>query len=372
MSLSPFVYLEDSLQGKVQHFRAPLRIIRAHQPSEVEVAFADMQQAHHQGKWLAGFASYELGYVLEPKLAHLLPENRAVPLLCFGVFDGHDGQALPEQGPGRIRDLKPMWRESDYAPAFAQVLSYIGAGDVYQINLTFPMQGRLEGQAIGLYQALKQRQPVAYGGMVALGDETLVSLSPELFFETQNRAIRAKPMKGTAPRGVSPAEDHEIARWLSRDPKQRAENLMIVDLLRNDLSRISEVGSVKVPDLFAVETYNTLHQMVSTIEAQLLPGLGLRDLFAGLFPCGSVTGAPKIRAMEIISELEPAPRGAYCGSIGAISPQGDMRFNVAIRTLTIGRDQSVTVNVGSGTVADSTSREEYAECLLKSRFLNLG
>ena len=371
MTLPPFVFLEDSLQNQVQHFRAPSQIIRADHEAEIDQAFRLMDEVRAQGKWLAGYAAYELGYVLEEKLRHLLPPERKVPLLCFGVFDAPDNQALPAAPEGRVRELKPSWRESDYAPAFAQVLSYIGAGDVYQINLTFPMYGRLEGDAIGLYQALKSRQPVAHGGVVALGEETIVSLSPELFFETKDKFIRAKPMKGTAPRGVSPAEDAEIARWLSRDPKQRAENLMIVDLLRNDLSRICEVGSVKVPDLFAVESFNTLHQMVSTVTAQLLPGLGLRELFSGLFPCGSVTGAPKIRAMEIISELEPAPRGAYCGSIGFISPNDDMRFNVAIRTLTIGADKSVAVNVGSGTVADSTSREEYAECLLKSRFLNL-
>lgn len=371
MAFPPFVFLEDSLKARVQHFRAPSAIITAAKASEVAAAFGAMEKARAHGKWLAGYASYELGYALEPKLSALMPENRAVPLLRFGVFDAPDEAPLDAPAPGRVSGLKPQWSESDYSPAFQKVLSYIGAGDVYQINLTFPMRGRLEGDALGLYAALRARQPVAHGGVVRLGEETIVSLSPELFFETQGRAIRAKPMKGTAPRGISPAEDAEIARWLSRDEKQRAENLMIVDLLRNDLSRIAKVGSVKVPHLFAVETYNTLHQMTSTVDAELLEGVSLLELFTGLFPCGSVTGAPKIRAMEIIHELEPSPRGVYCGAIGAISPAGDMKFNVAIRTLTISGSGEVTVNVGSGTVADSTAREEYAECLLKSRFLNL-
>ncbi len=176
--------------------------------------------------------------------------------------------------------------------------------------------GRHEGDPLDLYRALRKRQPVAYGGVVALGDETVVSLSPEVFFEAHGRAIRARPMKGTAQRGVMPTEDMARAQYLVEDEKSRAENLMIVDLLRNDLSRLADVGSVKVTDLFTVETYPTLHQMTSGIEARLRENVALADLFQGLFPCGSVTGAPKIRAMEIIRELECAARGVYCGSLG--------------------------------------------------------
>jgi anthranilate/para-aminobenzoate synthase component I len=183
------------------------------------------------------------------------------------------------------------------------------------------------------------------------------------------RAIRARPMKGTAQRGFMPPEDMARAKYLVEDEKSRAENLMIVDLLRNDLSRLAEVGSVKVTDLFTVQTYPTLHQMTSGIEARLRENVTLAELFSGLFPCGSVTGAPKIRAMEIIRDLECAARGVYCGSLGVISPDGDMRFNVAIRTLTIFPDHELVCNVGSAIVADSTAREEYEECLIKARFL---
>ena len=182
MALPPFVFLEDSLKARAQHFRAPSAIITAHAPAEVPGAFAAMEKARAQGKWLAGYAAYELGYALEPKLSALMPKARAVPLLCFGVFDGPDAEPLPASPPGRVVGLKPFWSESDYTPAFERVLSYIGAGDVYQINLTFPMHGQLEGDALGLYAALKARQPVAHGGVVRLGEETIVSLSPELFF----------------------------------------------------------------------------------------------------------------------------------------------------------------------------------------------
>jgi para-aminobenzoate synthetase component 1 len=257
----------------------------------------------------------------------------------------------------------------DYERRFAACREYIYAGDVYQINLTFPLHGRHDGDPLALYQTLRRRQPPACGGVVALGEETVVSLSPELFFETDGRTIRTRPMKGTARRGVLPLEDMARAWELSQDEKNRAENLMIVDLLRNDLSRLSEVGSVTVTDLFTVETYPTLHQMTSGIEARLKRGIGLADLFTGLFPCGSVTGCPKIRAMEIIRELECAPRGVYCGALGVVSPNGWALFNVAIRTLTLFEDRSFVCNVGSAIVADSKMEDEYAECLIKAKFL---
>ena len=204
---------------------------------------------------------------------------------------------------------------------------------------------------------------------MALGEETVVSLSPEVFFEAHGRHIRARPMKGTAQRGVMPTEDMARAQYLVEDEKSRAENLMIVDLLRNDLSRLAEVGSVKVTDLFTIQTYPTLHQMTSGIEARLREEVTFKDLFTGLFPCGSVTGAPKIRAMEIIRDLECAARGVYCGSLGVIAPSGDIRFNVAIRTLTLFPDHELVCNVGSAVVADSRATQEYEECLIKARFL---
>ena len=368
----PYVVFEDGRDGgRALLFDRPREIICAREPAEVAGAFARMKEATQRGLHLAGYASYELGYALEPKFATQKTPRSRTPLLLFGAFEeprAYDSGAGPAAHSATIA-LTPEWTEQEYAERFRKCRDYIFAGDVYQINLTFPMRGWFNGDPMALYRALRKRQPVAYGGVVALGEETVVSLSPEVFFEARDREIRARPMKGTAQRGFMPPEDMARARHLSQDEKSRAENLMIVDLLRNDLSRLAEVGTVKVTDLFTVQTYPTLHQMTSGIEARLRPGVSLSDIFAGLFPCGSVTGAPKIRAMEIIRDLEAAPRGVYCGSLGLISPSGDIRFNVAIRTLTLFPGGEVVCNVGSAIVADSRAREEYEECLIKAQFL---
>ena len=368
----PFVLFEDGREGARRTlFEEPEEIIRADAPGEVAAAFARMEAATARGLYLAGYASYELGYALEPKFARQETPKPVTPLLLFGAFRapracafGPRLAAAPASMP-----LTPAWNEAEYGERFRKCRDYIFAGDVYQINLTFPLYGRYDGDPLALYAGLRKRQPVAYGGVVALGKETVVSLSPEVFFESHGRHIRARPMKGTAQRGFMPPEDMARAKYLIEDEKSRAENLMIVDLLRNDLSRLAEVGSVKVTDLFTVETYPTLHQMTSGIEARLREGVSLKELFTGLFPCGSVTGAPKIRAMEIIRDLECAPRGVYCGSLGLIAPDGDVRFNVAIRTPTLFPGGQLVCNVGSAVVADSRLREEYEECLIKARFL---
>ena len=369
---TPFVIFEDGRDGgEALLFDEPEEIIVAHTCAEVSQAFERMEAAQRRGSFLAGYASYELGYCLEPKFSSQTKILSKTPLLNFGAFKKARPWSLkPSQSVSAPQiTLKPAWTQAEYTHRFQQCHDYIFAGDVYQINLTFPLYGCFNGDALALYQGLRQRQPVAYGGIVALGSETVVSLSPEVFFESQGTHIRARPMKGTAQRGVMPPEDMARAQRLVEDEKSRAENLMIVDLLRNDLSRLAVVGSVKVTDLFTIQTYPTLHQMTSGIEAQLREDITLAKLFAGLFPCGSVTGAPKIRAMEIIRDLECAPRGVYCGSIGVITPQGDMRFNVAIRTLTLLAQGELICNVGSAIVADSCAREEYEECLIKARFL---
>ena len=248
-------------------------------------------------------------------------------------------------------------------------MEYIRAGDVYQINLTFPMSGDYDGSAENLYAAFRHRQKGRYGGIVSLdsGPE-IISLSPELFFRKEDRNMSMRPMKGTRPRADTIEADETLREDMRGEPKSQAENLMIVDLLRNDLSRVSETGSVQVPELFALETYPTLHQMTSRVTSRLKPETEFADIFKSLFPCGSVTGAPKIRAMEIIDELEDSPRGAYCGGLGYIDPDGEACFNVAIRTLILSEGK-LRYNVGSGLVLDSKAEDEYAECLLKADVL---
>ncbi|WP_114293522.1 aminodeoxychorismate synthase component I [Pseudosulfitobacter sp. DSM 107133] len=351
-------------------FADPLRVIRADTPDAVPAAFAAMEAAKAQGCWLAGYASYELGYVFSHKLHDLMPPDRATPLLEFGVFDAPAPARAARAGGGAVLSApQPVWDQDAYSAAFDQIKAYIAAGDIYQANLTFPINARYAGTPLELYAALCSRQPVPHGAFVDLGGPVLLSRSPELFFAiNETGGIEVKPMKGTVARGPTTDEDAAQVEWLRGSAKNQAENLMIVDLMRNDISRLAQVGSVRVPDLFQVETYATLHQMTSRIVAQLLPDVTLRDIFGALFPCGSITGAPKIRAMQILRALEAQPRGAYCGAIGWIAPQGHMQFNVAIRTVLCHPDGTAQLNVGGGVVHDSTAVEEYTEALLKSRF----
>jgi aminodeoxychorismate synthase component I len=260
--------------------------------------------------------------------------------------------------------------EQAYRVAFDRVQAYIRAGDIYQVNLTFPCATRFTGDVMALYAAIRPRQRAGYGGIIRTGAQNILSFSPELFFTNVRGQLTARPMKGTARRAVDPARDAALAEQLETDAKQRAENLMIVDLLRNDLSRVARAGTVTVPDLFHVETYPTVHQMVSTIRARLLPGLGPIDILRVLFPCGSITGAPKVRAMEIIDAVEAFPRDVYTGAMGWIDPNGDAAFNVAIRTIWVEEGSSEgRLGLGSGIIADSDAASEWAECLAKGRFL---
>ena len=355
--------------GDAGLFTAPQDQIVAWSLDDVPDALDRLDQAQKSGAWLAGFASYELGYALEPRLEPLLKPNRRLPLLMFGLYDGPTPAPALQAGDAARSGLTPDWDADTYARGFQAVHDYICAGDTYQVNLTFPIRGRAQGDVQALYHALTRLQPVQYGALVqAEGLPAILSRSPELFFRTDAAGmIETRPMKGTQPRSSDPVEDAARAVFLKSDEKNQAENLMIVDLLRNDISRICEAGSVHVPELFTVESYETVHQMVSLIRGQMEPGTRLSDILRALFPCGSITGAPKLRAMEIIAELEPNPRDIYCGSIGWMAPDGRSEFNVAIRTLLLD-GQEATLNVGGGLVYDSTAASEYEEALWKARF----
>ncbi|MBZ4688929.1 MAG: aminodeoxychorismate synthase, subunit [Cereibacter sp.] len=374
------ILCENGPSGGPVLFSGAAEHVVAWEPHEVEPALARLEALRAEGAWVAGHAAYEAGLVFEPRLAGLMPEGREGPLLAFGAYDGPGdpaallGQAALEAGAARLGPLRPLVDREGYGKAFAKVAGYIAAGDVYQVNLTFPIETRLEaGTALGLYGALRARQPVGHGGYCDMGaGPVVVSRSPELFFACDAEGgISTRPMKGTAPRHPDPARDAALAEELRLSEKGRAENLMIVDLLRNDISRLCAVGSVRVPELFAVESYATLHQMVSRVVGRLEGRPGLGALIAALFPCGSVTGAPKIRAMQIIREVEPFPRGAYCGALGWMAPDGRAAFNVAIRTLRLFEDGRVRLNVGGGVVQDSTAQGEWEEALWKARFAEL-
>ncbi|PBB20051.1 aminodeoxychorismate synthase component I [Mesorhizobium sp. WSM4313] len=372
MSLPAAIFRNDATARQLV-FDRPDEIIVAHEAEEFGPALERAQAASDSGKWLAGYFSYEAGYLLEPKLVPLLPDGRRAPLVCLGVFDAPDEEEVPQSrasaSNGPIFDARAAWSAEDYAGRFARLHNHIRKGDCYQGNLTFPVRAQWSGDSLAAFDALTERQPVKYGALVSLGDPIVLSRSPELFFEIDaDGMIETHPMKGTAPRGATKAEDARLKAFLRNDEKNQAENRMIVDLLRNDISLISQVGTLDVPELFRIETYPTVHQMVSRVRARLLPDIGIRQVFAALFPCGSITGAPKIRAMEILYELEDAPRDVYCGAIGWIAPGGRMRFSVAIRTISLFADGEAVYNVGGGVVFDSTAEEEYRECLLKARF----
>jgi para-aminobenzoate synthetase component 1 len=322
----PRILLRDDLAGTERRFTAPRELIRADHADEVPRALDRMERVRSAGKWCAGYVSYEAGYALDPKLRDHMPDGRRLPLILMGVFDA------PETGPvkahtegfARLTDFRPAWSFEDYTPRFRQVHRHLRAGDCYQANLTFPVSAQWAGDPSALFDEMTARQPVRYAALVELGGPVILSRSPELFFTVDtNGWIETHPMKGTIRRGTTAAEDAALAESLRQDEKNRAENLMIVDLLRNDISRICELGTLQVPELFRIESYPTVHQLVSRVRARLRPGTTVTEIFAALFPCGSITGAPKIRAMQILRSLEAGPRDIYCGAIGYVAPSGE-------------------------------------------------
>jgi len=389
-------YSETREKPWTQLFTAPSRVCVAYSAAEIPPLFADLESAMAAGHCAAGFFSYECASCFEPKAGTRAPKS-GEPLAWFGIyarsyaFDHQLGSFVGGEPPELERfrsqlqieeaaDRAPepeivaefALTETEYARRIAAIHEWIRAGDVYQLNFTAPMRFEVPGSAAALYSRLRARQPVDFGAFLHWQPNCrILSFSPELFFRIDDdgatRRIVTRPMKGTAPRGRTTREDREIAKWLHNDAKNRSENVMIVDLVRNDLGRVAQTGSVRVEELFSVERYPTLWQMTSTVSAELRPGVGFHDIFRALFPCGSITGAPKVRAMQLIAELEDSPRGVYTGAIGFFSPWQTV-FNVAIRTLELDGAWG-TMGVGSGVVIDSDPAQEFRECLLKAEFL---
>ena len=360
----PFILLDDARSGAAARlFRSPREIVRADRIEEVAPALERLRAAKG---WRVGFIAYEAGCALEPQLAPLFRQPE-LPLLWFGVFDAPElvdaERWLPDPEGGWCGAPVPAIEPDDYRARVTALQERIAAGDIYQANFTFPADVPVAGDPLAVYAGLRRRARAAYGAVLWTGEEWLLSLSPELFFTLEGDVLTARPMKGTAPPDADPETLHG-------DPKQRAENLMIVDLLRNDLSRVAIPGSVRVPELFAVERYPTVQQMVSTVTARLRPDQDAVDVLRAIFPCGSITGAPKLKAMELIAGTEEAPRGAYTGAIGAINSNGEASFNVAIRTLCLQPEAArATLGLGSGIVADSDPGAEWLECLAKGAFV---
>ncbi|PLK27339.1 aminodeoxychorismate synthase component I [Novosphingobium sp. TH158] len=384
---APFILLDDARAhgaSPARLYRDPVEIVVARRASEVAGALGRMAELSEEGHHLAGWIAYEAGLALESRLMPLADARTgaAGPLVWFAAFAGYESLAAGEvpawlaahgDGGASIGPLDPALSPGGFARAFAAVQAAITDGDIYQANLTFPLAGAFHGDPVALYAAIREAAGAGYGGLIHDGAHWLASFSPELLVALKDRAAMVKPMKGTRPRGRAAAEDAALAQELAGSVKDRAENLMIVDLLRNDLSRVAVPGSVRVERPFAVESYPTVHQMTTTVRATLNDQAGVFDLVRALFPCGSITGAPKIRAMELIDSFERDARGPYCGAIGRIDPSGESAFNVAIRTLRLtpgenGRGTAV-LGVGSAVVADSEWLAEWREGLVKGGFV---
>ena len=360
-------------------FEAPRAVHACDRVDEVPATLQAIEAAARGGAHLAGYLAYEAGHAFEPKLAALPgPDLRnGPPLVWFGAYDAPLSltpdtalERLVRDAPHGVIEVEGFDMDARaYDAAFERVRDHLARGDIYQANLTMRARGTWSGNPGALFARLLRSQPVGHAALLRLDRHWVLSLSPELFLERAGERLRTRPMKGTLARGRDEREDDAFAKALALDPKSRAENVMIVDLLRNDLSRVAEPGSVQVPRLFEVEPYATLFQMTSTVEARLEPDTGFAAILSQLFPCGSITGAPKLRAMEILNGLELSPRGIYTGSIGHLAPNGDFRLNVAIRTLVADEEGRFEMGTGSGVVFDSQAKPEFDECALKLRFL---
>lgn len=385
-----FVFLETTRVNEDNYlsylFLAPVNRLSCKNTDDPAVFFENAQRYLDQGYYLAGSFSYEFGYLLEESLSDLVNSNDQI-VADLGVYRKpfiYDHQLadfvgdkpwpqwdVAEDLPDdvyRISDLSFSQSKKDYLEKIARVKRYIEAGDTYQVNYTLKLLFDYQGSDIAFYKSLRRNQSVSYGAFIKDGERRTLSFSPELFFRKKGNECVVRPMKGTMRRAPSLGEDMSIRRSLADDIKNRSENIMIVDLLRNDLGKLCVMGTVDTVSLFDVETYESLHQMTSSVRGELKPDVGLGELFRAIFPCGSVTGAPKIRTMEIIRELEMGERGVYTGGIGFISPDGEAIFNVPIRTVLLNNGYG-EMGIGSGIVYDSDPEKEWDECCLKGRFL---
>ncbi|TYP89213.1 aminodeoxychorismate synthase component I [Blastococcus xanthinilyticus] len=378
----PWARFDDLRSGTALRCPPPSRVLVATRPDEVAGVLQQVHDATDAGSWAFGYVAYEAAAGLDPRLPGRPAGPGEPPLVWFGLCDeprpvppvGPPDAAAPPAGPGTA-DWTADWTDAEHAAAVATVREHIAAGETYQCNLTDRLRATVGGDLEQLYARLALAQRGAHNAYLDLGRHVVASASPELFFEWAGDVVRTRPMKGTAPRGRSTAEDREHSRRLRSSSKEQAENLMIVDLLRNDLGKIAELGSVAVDELFTLERYPTVWQLTSQVSARVPAGTGLLDLFRALFPCGSVTGAPKQRTMRLIDELEPTPRGVYCGAVGLVAPPSApfrARFNVAIRTVVADRGTGQAVyGAGGGITWGSDAARERAELRAKAAVLAL-
>ncbi len=374
-SNAPVILLDSCVEGQFSsswRFSGHLRTVLAMRLDEVLPVIAEAESATESGMYAVGFVGYEAAHAFNSHLP-ILQKDETLPLAWFAIFrerkEVRGSKGLPAS-PLEKLNLSPLLTKAEYTDAVSHIHSAIADGKTYQINYTFPLYGRFYGDPQTLYQTLMEAQLPAFGAFMDTGTHFIISCSPELFFSVKDRLITTRPMKGTAKRGRFPDEDRVAASMLSSSQKEQAENLMIVDLLRNDLGKIAETGTVKAEKLFELEQYPTVYQLTSTITARLKQQIGIVDILKAMFPCGSVTGAPKVHSMEIIRQIEQKPRGIYCGAAGYLAPGGEACFSVLIRSLLLEKkDRTISIGVGSGITWDSIAENEFAECLNKADFI---
>ncbi|WP_409290216.1 aminodeoxychorismate synthase component I [Peribacillus sp. SCS-37] len=349
-------------------FKDPIDIIETSREEEVLDKLRLVETYAAEGMYAAGYLAYEAAPAFDQ--AFIVKKGEG-PLLWFGIFKS---KLLPENDvalkPFEVSEWKAEMEQDEYQKGFQYIRQQIEEGNTYQVNFTMRLRAQFSGDDFAFYKRLSKAQNSNYSAYLNTGRRRILSASPELFFRQEGGEITARPMKGTAARGKTFLEDRQKSKWLYESEKNRAENLMIVDLLRNDLGAVAEAGSVRVPELFAIEKYPTVWQMTSEIKAGLKKGLGITDVMKALFPCGSITGAPKISTMGIIAETEQSARGIYCGAIGYIEPGGNAIFNVPIRTVAIDAESGeAEYGAGGGITWDSEMRDEYGEAYIKARLL---
>ena len=351
-------------------FTNPIKELKTRDIDQIEALLREVEAYQEAGFYAVGYVSYEAAPAFEKKLAVHPAPLMGEYLLYFTIHQ--EVETLPFPEDYEAVDLPANWKEEVEAPAYQEAIKtihhHIRQGDTYQVNYTVQLSQELKSDPLAIYNRLVVEQKAHYNAFIQHDDVSILSISPELFFEQDDRLLTTRPMKGTTRRGLTNQADLKEASWLEADPKNRAENMMIVDLLRNDMNRISEIGSEQVTRLCQVEQYSTVWQMTSTIESRLRPEVDLVQAFQALFPCGSITGAPKISTMEIIQNTELAPRGVYCGTIGILLPKGKRIFNVAIRTLQMQGTKAI-YGVGGGITWDSKWEGEYQETKQKSAVL---
>jgi para-aminobenzoate synthetase/4-amino-4-deoxychorismate lyase len=354
--------------GQWLTFQNPVDVLVASRPDEVTVVLRAVETAVTQHNlYAAGFITYEAAAAFNLAVH---PAHDNLPLLWFGLYRSPTTiHHLPSTtNHYRLGQWQPSVNWPSYETAIAHIKAEIAAGNTYQVNYTYNLRTDFQGDPHGLFADLAAAQQAEYAAFVETEQFAICSASPELFFRLDGEVLTGKPMKGTAVRGRTLAEDQTNITWLHQSEKNRAENVMIVDMIRNDMGRVAQIGSVQVPQLFAVERYPTVLQMTSTVTARTQAPLS--EIMAAMFPCASITGAPKVRTMKIINELEPEPRGVYTGAIGYIAPNRQAQFNVAIRTVVVDREKGTAVyGVGGGIVWDSEAADEYEECRVKTQVL---